>query len=150
MFQTYDESAAFIRENKIEMVDLKFSDLWGRWHHVTLTAEEFSPRTLTSGVGFDGSSVGLKSVKSGDMALIPDLSTGFVDPFWEAPTLSFICRTVEADTKKLFNRDSRVILQRAEEYLKSTGIADRSVWGPELEFYVFDQVISFNKASTAY
>lgn len=150
MFQTYDESAAFIRENKIEMVDLKFSDLWGRWHHVTLTAEEFSPRTLTSGVGFDGSSVGLKSVKSGDMALIPDLSTGFVDPFWEIPTLSFICRTVEADTKKLFNRDPRVILQRAEEYLKSTGIADRSVWGPELEFYVFDQVIIENTIHTAH
>jgi len=98
MFQTFDDSAAFIRDNKIEMVDLKFSDLWGRWHHVTLSAEEFSPRTLTSGVGFDGSSVGLKSVKSGDMALIPDLSTGFVDPFWEAPTMSFICIAVEADT----------------------------------------------------
>jgi glutamine synthetase len=114
MFQTFNEAAEFIKTNQIEMVDMKFSDLWGRWHHVTLTAQQFSPRILASGVGFDGSSVGLKSVKSGDMALIPDLSTGFIDPFWEVPTLSFICSAVEADTKKLFGRDPRVILQKAE------------------------------------
>lgn len=140
MFQSFEAAAEFIRENHVEMVDLKFVDLWGRWHHVTLTAEQFSPRTMTSGVGFDGSSVGLKSVKSGDMALIPDLATGFLDPFWDMTTLSFICTTVEADTKKLFERDPRVMLQRAEEYLVKSGIADRSVWGPELEFYIFDQM----------
>lgn len=149
MFKTFEESAAFILANSIEMIDLKFSDLWGRWHHVTLTAEQFSPRTLTSGVGFDGSSVGLKSVKSGDMALIPDLSTAFVDPFWEAPTLSFICSAVEADTKKLFTRDPRVIMLRAEEYLRNSGIADRSVWGPELEFYIFDSVSLENGCQAA-
>ena len=75
MFESYEKAAEFIRENQVEMVDLKFVSLWGRWHHVTLTAEEFSPHTMTSGVGFDGSSVGLKSVKSGDMALIPDASS---------------------------------------------------------------------------
>ena len=149
MFQSFEKAAEFIHQNHIEMVDLKFTDLVGRWHHVTLSAVEFSPRTLTSGVGFDGSSVGLKSVKSGDMALIPDLSTGFVDPFWEVPTLSFICGTVEADTKKAFTRDPRVLLQRAEDYLRSTGIADRSVWGPELEFYIFDSVSLENKIHAA-
>lgn len=149
MFESYEKAAEFIRENQVEMVDLKFVSLWGRWHHVTLTAEEFSPRTMTSGVGFDGSSVGLKSVKSGDMALIPDLSTGFMDPFWEVPTLSFICSTVEADTKKIFLRDPRVMLQHAEEYLIGTGIADRSVWGPELEFYIFDDVSVENNIRTA-
>lgn len=149
MFQTFENAAEFVRENHIEMIDLKFTDLWGRWHHVTLSAEGFTPRTLTSGVGFDGSSVGLKSVKSGDMALIPDLSTGFVDPFWEIPTLSFICSTVEADSKKLFFRDPRVILQRAEEYLRNSGIAEHSVWGPELEFYVFDSVSMENNGHTA-
>jgi glutamine synthetase len=149
MFQTFDKAAEFIRENNIEMIDLKFTDLWGRWHHVTLTSRQFSPRTLTAGVGFDGSSVGLKSVKSGDMALIPDLTTGFVDPFWDVPTLSFLCSTVEADSKKLFFRDPRVILQRAEEYLRKSGIADTSLWGPEMEFYIFDQVCVENNIHTA-
>ena len=149
MFQTLNEATAFVHDKYIEMIDLKFSDLWGRWHHVTLTSAQFSPRTLTSGVGFDGSSVGLKSVKSGDMALIPDLATGFVDPFWDVPTLSFICSTVEADTKQFFPRDPRVILQRAEEHLKASGIADRSMWGPEFEFYIFDRVTMENNSHAA-
>ncbi len=149
MFESYEKAAEFIRENQVEMVDLKFVDLWGRWHHVTLTAEQFGPRTLSSGVGFDGSSVGLKSVKSGDMALIPDLATGFMDPFCEVPTLSFICSTVEADTKKIFLRDPRNILRHAEDYLVKSGIADRSVWGPELEFYIFDNVSVENNIRTA-
>ena len=83
MFQDFAAAAAFVREHGIRMIDLKFSDLWGRWHHVTLSASEFSPRLMEAGVGFDGSSVGLRSVKSGDMALIPDLSTGSLDPFWD-------------------------------------------------------------------
>lgn len=149
MFQTFEKAAEFIHENNIEMIDLKFTDLWGRWHHVTLTSRQFTPHTLTAGVGFDGSSVGLKSVKSGDMALIPDLSTGFIDPFWDVPTLSFLCSTVEADSKKLFFRDPRVILQRAEEYLRKSGIADTSSWGPEMEFYIFDQVCVENNIHTA-
>lgn len=149
MFQTYEQTAEFIKDQHIEMIDYKFADLWGRWHHVTITAREFTPQSLISGVGFDGSSVGLKSVKSGDMTLIPDLSTAFVDPFWDVPTLSFICSAAEADTKKLFTRDPRVLLQRAEEYLRAGGIADRSVWGPELEFYIFDQVSVENNIHTA-
>jgi len=149
MFQTYEQTAEFIKDQHIEMIDYKFADLWGRWHHVTITAREFTPQSLISGVGFDGSSVGLKSVKSGDMTLIPDLSTAFVDPFWDVPTLSFICSAAEADTKSLFTRDPRVILQRAEEYLRAGGIADRSVWGPELEFYIFDQVSVENNIHTA-
>ena len=149
MFQTYEQTAEFIKDQHIEMIDYKFADLWGRWHHVTITAREFTPQSLISGVGFDGSSVGLKSVKSGDMTLIPDLSTAFVDPFWEVPTLSFICSAAEADTKKLFTRDPRVLLQRAEDYLRAGGIADRSVWGPELEFYIFDKVSVENNIHTA-
>jgi glutamine synthetase len=149
MFQTYEQAAEFIKDQQIEMIDYKFADLWGRWHHVTITTREFTPQSLISGVGFDGSSVGLKSVKSGDMTLIPDLSTAFVDPFWEVPTLSFICSAAEADTKKMFTRDPRVILQRAEEYLRTGGIADKSVWGPELEFYIFDKVSVENNIHTA-
>ena len=122
------------------MIDLKFSDLWGRWHHVSIPVSQFGEHLMRDGVGFDGSSVGLKSVKAGDMVLIPDLATGFRDPFWDEPTLSFICRTLEADTHVIFTNDPRNIAIRAEEYLKTTKIADESRWGPEFEFYIFDSV----------
>jgi glutamine synthetase len=149
MFKTFAEAEDFIKKHSVRMVDLKFTGLMGRWHHVTLSATEFCKDTMESGVGFDGSSVGLKSVKSGDMALIPDLTTGFLDPFNEVPTLSFICSTVEADTKKPFNRDPRQIAMHAEETLKKLQIADRSIWGPEFEFYVFESAAFENSMMTA-
>ena len=149
MFKNFDAAAAYVRDHGIRMVDLKFSDLWGRWHHVTISAGEFVPRLMSAGVGFDGSSVGLRSVKSGDMVLVPDLSTGVCDPFWEVPTLSFICSAMEADTKAPFFRDPRVIAQRAEAYMRETGIADESRWGPEFEFYVFDEVAFDNRVNIA-
>lgn len=149
MFKTFAEADKFIKEHSVRMVDLKFTDLWGRWHHVTISVTEFIPSLMQAGVGFDGSSVGLKSVKSGDMSLIPDLSTGFLDPFYESPTLSFICDTVEADTKKPFFKDPRQIAQRAEATLKKFGLADKSVWGPEFEFYIFDSASFENSMSTA-
>ncbi len=149
MFSDFSSAAAFVRERGIRMIDLKFTDLWGRWHHVTLSASEFTPRLMESGVGFDGSSVGLRSVKSGDMALVPDLTTAALDPFWETPTLSFLCLTVEAESKQLYFRDPRVIARRAEEYMRSTGIGDESRWGPEFEFYVFDKVSFENGVNVA-
>lgn len=140
MFATFQEARQFVEEQKIEMIDLKFSDLWGRWRHLTIPCDQFTPALMADGVGFDGSSVGLKSVKAGDMVLVPDLSTAFIDPFWEIPTLSFICNTLEADTKADFPNDPRNIARRAEIYLIQSGVADRSLWGPEFEFYVFDSV----------
>ena len=140
MFTGFDEAVAFIRQNDIRMIDLKFSDLWGRWRHLTIPAGQFTPELMRDGVGFDGSSVGLKSVKAGDMVTVPDLTTGFEDPFCDTPTLSFIGYTLEADTKRVFFRDPRIIAQRADEYLLETGIADESRWGPEFEFYVFDSI----------
>ncbi len=148
MFKTFAEADDYIQKHSVRMVDLKFTDLWGRWHHVTLSAMQFSKETFENGIGFDGSSVGLKSVKSGDMALIPDLSTGFIDPFSEVLTLSFICSTVEADTKKPFYKDPRQIAKRAEDSLKQLNIADESKWGPEFEFYVFESA-SFENSMNA-
>lgn len=145
MFGDFSTAKHFITENNVEMIDLKFTDLWGRWHHVTIPASEFSPMLMEEGVGFDGSSVGLKSVKSGDMALIPDLETGFIDPFAEALTLSFLCNTVEADSKKVFSRDPRQIARKTEQFLINSGIASSSLWGPEFEFYVFSSAV-FNNA----
>jgi glutamine synthetase len=140
MFKTFEQVRSFLDEQQIQMVDMKFTDLWGRWHHLTVPASQFTPQLLEQGIGFDGSAVGLKSVKAGDMVLVPDLSTGIRDPFWEARTLSFICTTLEADTHLVFTNDPRNIAIRSEEYLRSTGIADESRWGPEFEFYIFDSV----------
>ncbi len=149
MFATFAEAQAFVKQNQIRMVDLKFSDLWGRWHHVTISANEFTPELMTNGVGFDGSSVGFKSVRAGDMVLVPDLTTGFIDPFWDSPTLSFICNTLEADTKELFFLDPREIARRAENHLIASGIADQSIWGPEFEFYIFSKVVFENGVNVA-
>ena len=125
MFRSFDEAQTFVRDNSVEMVDLKFCDLWGRWHHVTIPASRFTPTLMEKGVGFDGSSVGFKAVSAGDMVMVPDLETGFVDPFWEVPTLSFICATLEADTRQLFPYDPRNIARRAEEHLRA--VRDRGL-----------------------
>jgi len=140
MFKSFEEAQRYIASQKIQMVDLKFCDLWGRWHHLTVPAARFTPALLEEGIGFDGSSVGLRGVESGDMVMVPDLATGAPDPFWDVPTLSFICQTLEADTHDVFPDDPRNIALRAETLLRSTGIADESRWGPEFEFYVFDHV----------
>jgi glutamine synthetase len=140
MFQSFEQASHYVTEHAIQMIDLKFCDLWGRWHHLTVPSSQFTPAILENGIGFDGSAVGLKSVKAGDMVLVPDLNSGFIDPFWQAPTLSFICTTLEADTHLVFANDPRNIAIRAEVYLRETGIADRSLWGPEFEFYIFDNV----------
>jgi glutamine synthetase len=145
MFEGFDEAKQFVIDNKVKMVDFKYTDLWGRWHHVSLPASQFTPSRLEQGVGFDASSVGLKPVKAGDMVVVPDLSTGFVDPFWDALTLSFLCSAKEADTRLDFPRDPRNIARRAEEYLVEMGVAEESRWGPEFEFYVFDSVAFENK-----
>ncbi|MBN1956120.1 MAG: type I glutamate--ammonia ligase [Anaerolineae bacterium] len=140
MFATFEAAHRFVAEHDVQMIDLKFTDLWGRWHHLTIPRVQFTPALMEEGVGFDGSAVGIRSVKAGDMVLVPDLKTGFLDPFWEATTLSFICKTLEADTKAIFDNDPRNIALRAERYMREEGIADESRWGPEFEFYVFDRV----------
>lgn len=140
MFQTFEQAQKYVHDYGVEMIDLKFCDLWGRWHHLTIPASQFEADIMEDGIGFDGSAVGLKSVKAGDMVLVPDLATGFMDPFWDTSTLSFLCTTLEADTHAVFVNDPRNIAIRAEEYMKATGIADESRWGPEFEFYIFDRV----------
>jgi glutamine synthetase len=149
MFQTLDEAAAFIRHKSVAMVDLKFCDLWGRWRHVTLPAARLNPGLVESGVGFDGSSLGLSAVKSGDLVLVPELATGFVDPFWDVPTISFLCATLEADTHQPFPHDPRTLASRAEAFLRTSGVGDASRWGPEFEFYLFDGVSYENGMNVA-
>jgi glutamine synthetase len=140
MFKSIEEAKRHIEDFGYVAVDLRFSDLWGRWRHVTIPVGQFNEHLFRDGVGFDGSSVGFKSVSSGDMVILPDLSSAFSDPFCEHPTLAFICSAYEADTKAPYAYDPRNIAVRAEEFLRSEGIADESIWGPEYEFYVFSNV----------
>lgn len=149
MFKQFSEVQSYIEDHQVQMIDLKFTDLWGRWHHVTLPVSAFKEDILAEGVGFDGSSVGFKSVHSGDMVLVPDLETGFIDPFWEYMTLSFICDTLEARSKTRFSGDPREVLRLAELHLKNSGVADDSLWGPEFEFYVFDHLTYENGINIA-
>jgi len=149
MFQALDEAVAFIRHKSVAMVDLKFCDLWGRWRHVTLPAGRLNARLLETGVGFDGSSLGLSAVKSGDLVLVPELATAFLDPFWDVPTISFLCATLEADSRKPFPHDPRTLATRAEEFLRTSGVGESSLWGPEFEFYLFDGVSYENAMNVA-
>lgn len=141
MTKKIEEMVKFVGDNGFEMIDLKFIDLFGSWHHVTIPAIALSEKTFSQGIGFDGSSTpGFKNIESGDMVLLPDPETAKTDPFWEMKTLSFICEAAEADTKQHFHRDPRGIARRAEAYLKATGIADGMEWSPEFEFYIFDSI----------
>jgi len=124
-----------------DFVDLRFTDLLGRWHHVTLPASGFASSVLTKGVGFDGSSVpGFKSLEQGDMVLIPDLATALVDEVGENVVVSVIAFAADAETKEPFALDPRVIASTAERVLAGSGHADLSFWSPELEFYLFSAV----------
>jgi len=125
----------------VAIVDFKFTDLPGVWQHFSIPVEEFSKFLFDEGIGFDGSSIrGFQSIHESDMLLIPDAATATVDPVLEIPTLSLICNIVDPVSRKNYSRDPRFIAQKAEAYLKSAGIADLSFWGPEAEFYIFDDV----------
>jgi glutamine synthetase len=150
MFKAFSDLAQYVRKNKVEALDLKFVDLFGRWHHVTVPASNLGGRLMREGIGFDSSNaMGFKSVEAGDMVLIPDLDTVRPDPFWDAPVLSAICSVFEADTRKPYERDPRGLARRAESYLRESGIASESLWGPEFEFYIFDSVSYQNDINVA-
>src|SRR2546425_630191 len=123
------------------MVDVKFVDTFGTWQHFSLPISELSENSFSEGLGFDGSSIrGWKSIEASDMLALPDPASAFIDPFMAEPTLSLTCTIAETGTKEAYTRDPRGIAQRAEKYLLSTGIADSAVFGPEAEFFIFDNV----------
>ena len=129
------------RKAEVKMVDIKFADTFGTWQHFSVPTAELTAESFADGFGFDGSSIrGWKSIEASDMLAMPDPSTAFVDPFCAVPTLSLTCTIAETGTKESYNRDPRGIAQRGELYLKSTGIADTAVFGPEAEFFIFDNV----------
>ncbi len=132
---------SFIKSNKIQFIDFKFMDFPGQWQHFTVPVSQLTADSFEDGFGFDGSSIrGWKSINESDMLIMPDPETMFLDPFIEAPTISLTCDVYEPATKEKYSRCPRNIAQKAEAYLKSTGIADTAFFGPEAEFFVFDDV----------
>lgn len=138
---TPKEVIEFAKKNKVEIVDLRFVDVPGLWQHFSISTAELTEDLFAEGIGFDGSSIrGFQSIDESDMLLVPDPATAFLDPFTDLPTLNLICDVRDPLTGKAYTRDPRFVAQKAEKYLKSTGIADTSYWGPEIEFYILDNV----------
>jgi glutamine synthetase len=130
-----------IEENKVTYVDFRFTDTRGKEHHVTVPISEFNEDIFEEGKMFDGSSIaGWKGINESDMILMPDPESAFIDPFFQDVTLNITCGIVDPATMEGYERDPRSIAQRAEAYLKSTGIADTAFFGPEPEFFIFDDV----------
>lgn len=131
----------FARSKSIEFVDIKFMDFIGSWQHFTLPIANFTEETFSDGVGFDGSSIrGWKNINESDMLVIPDAGTAFIDPFYRHPTLSVIGNIVDPITREPYGRDPRYIAGKAEQHLLATGIAERACFGPEAEFFIFDDI----------
>ena len=130
-----------IKENNVAYVDYRFTDPRGKWQHLAMHVDAVDDDALTEGVMFDGSSIaGWKAINESDMILQPDLSTAVMDPFSNLPQLILFCNIVEPSTGQLYHRDPRSTAVRAENYLKASGIGDQCFWGPEAEFFVFDDV----------
>lgn len=129
-----------IKSGGIKFVDLRFVDLRGVWQHMSIPAHEFTPENIKKGYGFDGSSIkGFSTIFESDMLLMPDAETIFLDPFFEK-TAVIICDVSDPITGKPFEKDPRYTAKKAEFYLKKTGLADISYWGPEIEYFLFDSL----------
>src|SRR5262245_53836595 len=128
-------------EQGLQIVDLKFVDLPGLWQHFSVPISELSESLFEGGIGFDGSSIrGFQKIHESDMLLVPDAATAVVDPACKVPTLSLVCDVLDPVTRQPYSRDPRYVGRKAEAYLKSTGIADTSFFGPECEFYIFNDI----------
>ncbi len=151
MPKTASDVAKLAKDAGVKIVDLRFIDLPGMWQHFSIPVEDLEEDLFTEGIGFDGSSIrGFQQINESDMLLVPDPETAYVDPVLEVPTLSIICDVKDPVTEKPYSRDPRYVVQKAEAYLQSSGIADVSYWGPELEFYIFDDVRYDQTAYTGY
>ena len=141
MFQTPQEALNYIKENKIQIVDLKFIDMPGIWQHLSLFHDQIDETAFTDGVPFDGSSIrGWKAINESDMTMVIDPTTAWMDPFMAEPTISFICSIKEPRTGEPYSRCPRTIAQKAIDYLLTTGLGDTAFFGPEAEFFIFDDV----------
>ena len=141
MAKTVADVMKMVKENEVKFVDFRFTDTRGKEQHVTVPVSHFDEDKFISGHAFDGSSIaGWKGIEASDMLLMPDPNTANLDPFYEEPTLLLSCDVLEPGDGKPYERDPRSLAKRAEAYLKSSGIGDAAYFGPEPEFFIFDQV----------
>ncbi len=148
---TPKEVLKFAEENGAKILDLRFMDFPGLWQHFSVPIHELEEATFEEGLGFDGSSIrGWKAIHASDMLVIPDPDTALMDPFTQHPTLIMICNIVDPITKERYTRDPRHIAHKAEAYLKSTGIGDTAFFGPEAEFFIFDDIRFDQNAQSGY
>ncbi len=138
---TPKEVLELAKENGAKVVDLRFMDFPGLWQHFSVPMRELEESSFEDGFGFDGSSIrGWQPIHASDMLVVPDAATAKMDPFYEAPTLVLICNIVDPVTREAYTRDPRNIAQKADAYLKSSGIGDVAYFGPEAEFFIFDDI----------
>ena len=151
MFQGADDLLAYIKDEGVETVDVRFCDLPGVMQHFTVPAAFFDADVFENGLSFDGSSIrGFQKIHESDMTLMPDPTTAFLDPFRKSKTLALSFFVHDPLTKEPYSRDPRNIARKAENYLASTGIGDTAFMGPEAEFYVFDSVRFETKQNAGY
>ena len=130
-----------MKEKGVEIVDLRFMDFPGMWQHTSYPASQIDESTFSEGMGFDGSSIrGWQGIHESDMLIVPDPTTAFIDPFYSVPTLVLFCNIQDPLTRADYTRDPRNVCRKALEHVKTTGIADMAYFGPEAEFFVFDDV----------
>ena len=141
MANTPQDILNWIKNDNIQVVDLKFIDMPGIWQHLTLYQDQIDEDSFTSGVAFDGSSIrGWKAINESDMVMVPDPNSAWIDPFMKEPTLSMICTIKEPRTGDLYDRCPRAIAEKALNYLAQSGVGDTAFFGPEAEFFIFDDV----------
>ncbi|WP_269622850.1 type I glutamate--ammonia ligase [Prochlorococcus marinus] len=140
-----------IKEEGIELIDLKFTDIHGKWQHLTVTSDMIEENSFQEGLAFDGSSIrGWKAINESDMSMVPDPSTSWIDPFYRHKTLSLICSIQEPRSGEPYSRCPRSLAQKALSYLSETGLADSAFFGPEPEFFIFDDVRYDSKEGTSF
>ncbi len=148
---TPKEAIKLAKEKKAACVDLKFLDFLGTWQHFTIPMTELHEGLFDEGSGFDGSSIrGWQPINASDMLVVPDPATAVMDPFTAVPTLTMICNIVDPITKEEYSRDPRHIAKKAEAHLKSTGVGDVAYFGPEPEFFIFDDIRFDQNARSGY
>ncbi|MDU1122884.1 MAG: glutamine synthetase beta-grasp domain-containing protein, partial [Dermabacter sp.] len=151
MFSNPSEAVKFIEEEDVKFIDIRFCDLPGVMQHFNVPAKTFDEEAIAEGQLFDGSSIrGFQAIHESDMKLIPDLSTAYVDPFRDQKTLVINYAIVDPFTDEPYSRDPRTVAAKAEEYLRSTGIADTAFFAAEAEFYIFDSVRYQTEAKGAF
>jgi len=137
-----EDALRLARDHGARMIDLKFTDVFGTWQHFSVPLRAFEESAFAEGIGFDGSSIrGFQEINESDMLLIPDAATAIMDPFTAEPTLSLVCDVAQPGAGRVpYTRDPRHVARKAEEHLRRSGLADTASFGPEAEFFVFDDV----------